>query len=78
MEAIQGALGTVCEAVDGLLSPSPTHSRAFVAIRPPGHHCGEDTPSGFCFVNNVVVGAAHGELPPNRLIGRALTRLTRF
>lgn len=35
--------------------------RAFVAIRPPGHHCGEDTPSGFCFVNNVAVAAAHGE-----------------
>ena len=61
MEAIQGALGTVCEAVDDLFSPEAAHSRAFVAIRPPGHHCGEDTPSGFCFVNNVVVGAAHGK-----------------
>ena len=36
--------------------------RAFVAIRPPGHHCGEDTPSGFCFANNVAVAAAHGEI----------------
>jgi histone deacetylase HOS3 len=36
-------------------------SPAFVAIRPPGHHCGEDTPSGFCFVNNVAVAAAHGK-----------------
>ena len=36
-------------------------ANAFVAIRPPGHHCGEDTPSGFCFVNNVVVAAAHGK-----------------
>ena len=35
--------------------------RAFVAIRPPGHHCGEDTPSGFCFLNNVAIGAAHGD-----------------
>jgi len=34
---------------------------AFAAIRPPGHHCGEDTPSGFCFVNNVAIGAAYGE-----------------
>ncbi|KAJ3558957.1 hypothetical protein NM688_g627 [Phlebia brevispora] len=62
LEAIQGALGTVCEAVDHLCSPSASHSRAFVAVRPPGHHCGEDTPSGFCFVNNVVVGAAHAHL----------------
>lgn len=77
INAIQGALGTVCEAVDMVISSSrntttraaasptkasvesPVH-RAFVAVRPPGHHCGEDTPSGFCFVNNVAVGAAHG------------------
>ncbi|THH11713.1 hypothetical protein EW145_g471 [Phellinidium pouzarii] len=73
LDAIQGALGTVCEAVDKITITSrggaeqnasahgsnviPTN--AFVAIRPPGHHCGEDTPSGFCFVNNVVVAAAH-------------------
>ncbi|TDL17761.1 Arginase/deacetylase [Rickenella mellea] len=37
-------------------------TRAFVAIRPPGHHCGDDTPSGFCFVNNVAVAAAHAYL----------------
>ncbi|KIK69544.1 hypothetical protein GYMLUDRAFT_212124 [Collybiopsis luxurians FD-317 M1] len=63
LNAIQGALGTVCESVDALFNPSPTAARrAFVAIRPPGHHCGEDTPSGFCFVNNVIVGAAHAHL----------------
>ncbi|KAI0927007.1 hypothetical protein AcW1_007629 [Taiwanofungus camphoratus] len=71
IDAIQGALGTVCEAVDAVVSytrPSLTSAsqivkapRAFVAVRPPGHHCGEDTPSGFCFVNNVGVAAAHGE-----------------
>ncbi|KZT65820.1 Arginase/deacetylase [Daedalea quercina L-15889] len=71
--AIQGALGTVCEAVDTVVtrrqdsSPSGnilgnSTTRAFVAIRPPGHHCGENTPSGFCFVNNVAVAAAHAHL----------------
>ena len=70
IDAIQGAVGTVCEAVDivvsssrgasGASGASSTSRRAFVAIRPPGHHCGEDTPSGFCFMNNVAVGAAHG------------------
>ncbi|KAJ7490690.1 Arginase/deacetylase [Mycena latifolia] len=73
--AIQGAIGTVCEAVDAVagssqpvfanqLPETPAHpvNRAFVAIRPPGHHCGEDTPSGFCFINNVAVGAAHAHL----------------
>ncbi|KAI6147413.1 arginase deacetylase [Pisolithus tinctorius] len=74
IDAIQGAVGAVCEAVDNVLT-SDAHShpeggskgceRAFVAIRPPGHHCGEDTPSGFCFVNNVVIGAAHAHLKHN-------------
>ncbi|KAJ4482154.1 Arginase/deacetylase [Lentinula aciculospora] len=63
LDAIQGALGTVCESIDTVVDPnSSTTKRAFVAIRPPGHHCGEDTPSGFCFVNNVVVGAAHAHI----------------
>ncbi|KAH9480787.1 Histone deacetylase HOS3 [Psilocybe cubensis] len=68
LNALQGAVGTVCEAVDDIMSScrsNATHPplhRAFVAIRPPGHHCGEDTPSGFCFLNNVAVGAAHAHL----------------
>ncbi|KAK7690176.1 hypothetical protein QCA50_006827 [Cerrena zonata] len=61
IDAIQGALGTTCEAVDSVLSDKDS-KRAFVAIRPPGHHCGEDTPSGFCFVNNVAVAAAHAHI----------------
>lgn len=75
--AIEGAVQTVCQAVDGVCSglgpatakPEPEveagPSKAFCAIRPPGHHCGEDEPSGFCYVNNVVVGAMHGEFSPD-------------
>ncbi|GAA5897470.1 hypothetical protein JCM6882_001895 [Rhodosporidiobolus microsporus] len=59
-QAIFGALGAVCEGVDKVLAG--THDRAFVAIRPPGHHCGEASPSGFCFVNNAAVAAAHAHL----------------
>lgn len=33
--------------------------RAFVLARPPGHHCTGFEPSGFCWVNNVAVAAAH-------------------
>ncbi|XP_006462944.1 hypothetical protein AGABI2DRAFT_179518 [Agaricus bisporus var. bisporus H97] len=62
INAIQGALGTVCEAVDRIVDDQDPIKRAFVAVRPPGHHCGEDTPSGFCFVNNVAVAAAHAYL----------------
>ncbi|KAF8157895.1 histone deacetylase domain-containing protein [Crassisporium funariophilum] len=68
IDAMQGAIATVCEAVDKVIissrsvQASTSIKRAFVAVRPPGHHCGEDTPSGFCFVNNVAVGAAHAHL----------------
>ncbi|KAK7048838.1 histone deacetylase HOS3 [Favolaschia claudopus] len=62
LAAIQGAVGTVCEAVDAVVGSSKSVGGAFVAIRPPGHHCGEDSPSGFCFVNNVAIGAAHAHL----------------
>ncbi|KAK4057630.1 histone deacetylase [Microbotryomycetes sp. JL221] len=61
--AIFGALGAVCEGVDrvveGVNRMDNGHDRAFVAIRPPGHHCCENQPMGFCFVNNVAVAAAH-------------------
>lgn len=33
--------------------------RSFVLVRPPGHHCNATQPSGFCWVNNVAVMAAH-------------------
>lgn len=32
---------------------------AFCNIRPPGHHATSDTAMGFCFYNNIAVGAAH-------------------
>jgi len=72
LDAIQGALGTVCEAVDAVISDAShnpqsalaTPKRVFCVVRPPGHHCGEDTPCGFCFVNNVAVAAVHGESNP--------------
>ncbi|KAI0889207.1 Arginase/deacetylase [Annulohypoxylon maeteangense] len=56
--AIEGALGSVCEAVDEVFNNS-SHKRAFVAVRPPGHHCSASYPSGFCWVNNVHVGIMH-------------------
>lgn len=53
IDAIQGALATVCEAVDTVVPISrlslkdsadeqgKSSGRSFVAVRPPGHHCGE-------------------------------------
>lgn len=46
-----------CERMKKPLSEA--HSTlGFCLIRPPGHHCTSDTPSGFCLVNNVAVAAA--------------------
>ncbi|KAK1082043.1 histone deacetylase [Friedmanniomyces endolithicus] len=56
LDAFQGALGGVADAVDAVFDPRTPTNRAFVAIRPPGHHCSADYPSGFCWVNNVHVG----------------------
>lgn len=56
LSAFQGALGGVADAVDSVFSASSRTKRAFVAIRPPGHHCSADFPSGFCWLNNVHVG----------------------
>lgn len=60
LNAIEGALGAVCEAVDTVFGPGP--SRAFVGVRPPGHHCSASHPSGFCWVNNVHVGIMHAAM----------------
>lgn len=56
LEAFQGALGGVADAVDNVFHPTSQTKRAFVAVRPPGHHCSADYPSGFCWLNNVHVG----------------------
>ncbi|KAI5783909.1 histone deacetylase domain-containing protein [Peziza echinospora] len=69
-EALEGCIGACYEAVDAVfgtglsdgvgreIQDAPTR-RAFVAIRPPGHHCAETTPSGFCWLNNVHIAIAH-------------------
>ena len=61
LSALEGALGGVCEGVDAVFNESIA-KRAFVCIRPPGHHCSADYPSGFCWLNNVHVGIGHAAL----------------
>ena len=61
LTALEGALGGVCEAVDAVFGERGTR-RAFVCIRPPGHHCSADEPSGFCWLNNVHVGIGHASM----------------
>ncbi|MBB5209459.1 acetoin utilization deacetylase AcuC-like enzyme [Chiayiivirga flava] len=56
-EAAQRAAGGVCAAIDAVLHGDCT--RAFCAVRPPGHHATADTAMGFCLFNSIAVGAAH-------------------
>ncbi|KAK7997933.1 hypothetical protein PG989_005973 [Apiospora arundinis] len=58
LAAFEGALGAVCEAVDAVMTSQA--KRAFVGVRPPGHHCSAHHPQGFCWLNNVHVGIMHG------------------
>lgn len=60
LEALEGALGACCEAVDQVCSKDAHRAKRFVSVRPPGHHCETELPMGFCWLNNVAVAAAHG------------------
>ncbi len=55
INAAELAAGAVRDAVDLVLSGESR--RAFCAVRPPGHHAEEDQAMGFCFFNNVALGA---------------------
>ncbi|ROV94368.1 hypothetical protein VPNG_09395 [Cytospora leucostoma] len=66
LEAFESALGAVCDAVDAVFVDDGP-KRAFVAVRPPGHHCSASDPSGFCWINNVHVGIMHA------ILGHGLT-----
>jgi len=57
LEAARHAAGAVVYAVDLVLGGEA--DRVFCAVRPPGHHAGRSTAMGFCFFNNIAVGAAH-------------------
>jgi acetoin utilization deacetylase AcuC-like enzyme len=56
-EAGLRAAGALIAAVDAVMQGAA--SRAFCAVRPPGHHATPDAAMGFCLFNNVAVAAAH-------------------
>lgn len=51
------ATGGVLAAVDAVMKNEVL--RAFCAIRPPGHHAECSKPMGFCYFNNIAVGARY-------------------
>ncbi len=65
LQAARRAAGAVRLAVDLVFGGGEPRGaplrpdRAFCAVRPPGHHALRSGAMGFCFYNNVAVGAAH-------------------
>jgi acetoin utilization deacetylase AcuC-like enzyme len=51
------AAGGVMAGVDAVLNGRVDN--VFCAVRPPGHHAGLGSTMGFCFINNVAVGASY-------------------
>jgi acetoin utilization deacetylase AcuC-like enzyme len=56
-EAILRAAGALVLAVDMVVSGEAKN--VFCAVRPPGHHATPMRAMGFCFFNNVAIGAQH-------------------
>ena len=56
-EAALRAAGAVVAAVDAVCTGAST--RAFCAVRPPGHHATADIAMGFCLFNGIAVAAVH-------------------
>lgn len=59
LTAARHAAGAAVLATDLVVSGKVT--RAFCAVRPPGHHAERDAAMGFCFFNNVAVGIRHAQ-----------------
>ena len=57
LDAALYAAGAAVQAVDLVMSGGA--AQAFCAVRPPGHHAERARAMGFCFFNNVAIGAAH-------------------
>ncbi len=59
LEAALYAVGSVMGAIEKCRDGEIT--RAFCAVRPPGHHAEADGGMGFCLFNNVAIGARHAQ-----------------
>lgn len=54
------AVGAIINSLDVILKDKICRS-VFAAVRPPGHHCDNETITGFCFFNNVAVGVRYAQ-----------------
>lgn len=56
-QAALRAVAAVCDAVDNVCTGQA--SKAFCALRPPGHHAMPGYPMGFCLFNNIAIAAEY-------------------
>ena len=56
--------GCTCQMVNHILD-HPECSRGFAIVRPPGHHASYNKESGFCWLNNIMIGAMSALSRPN-------------
>jgi len=65
------AAGVTLQAVEDVVEGRV--KRAFVMVRPPGHHAESKTAMGFCVFNNILIGLAHAQAKyPNSIRKAAL------
>ena len=57
LDAALRSAGAVVKAVDLVMSNEARS--AFCAVRPPGHHAEHGRAMGFCYFNNIAIGAGH-------------------
>ncbi len=63
LDAALRAAGALLDATRSVLAGDAT--RAFCAVRPPGHHAEHDAGMGFCFFNSISVAAAWALTQPD-------------
>ncbi len=63
LRAASLAAGSAVQAADLVIGGNSKN--AFCAIRPPGHHAEHSLAMGFCFYNNVAIGALHALQQPS-------------
>ncbi|KAG5439232.1 hypothetical protein PCANB_001531 [Pneumocystis canis] len=73
LEAFEGCLGAIYDGIDSTFSENSHVKNVHVLLRPPGilylslifflketgHHCSKEIPSGFCLLNNALIGVSY-------------------